>query len=217
MVVCARPVSGHGTPPRIGVESRTAPGRCGQRSDACHDASGLASRVCRRDTTRRRSRVPVHRDRPRRPYTRGASKRARVSRAARRPGCRGGPPLAPARARGLDACGTRTTIGERRLKRPSLPLSSTPKNHRCRVAHIRGTAAQCGGARPWRPGDVNDNRLLMPLLKAHDVAMLLLTRIQYLAGRTAPTCALELIPQEKLYGAKRSPMILFGRPRSELQ
>ena len=32
MVVCARPVSGHGTPPRIGVESRIAPGRCGQRS-----------------------------------------------------------------------------------------------------------------------------------------------------------------------------------------
>ncbi len=124
MVVCARPVSGHGAPPRTGVESRTTPGRCGQRSNTRHNASRLASRVCRRHTTGRRSRVPVHRDRPRRPYTHGASKRARVSRAAWRPGSRGGPPLAPARAGGLDARGTRTMTGGR--ADPSFTPASAP-------------------------------------------------------------------------------------------
>ena len=118
LVLGARPVSRHGASSRAGVELEPAPGRRGQRSGTCRTASGLAPRVCRRDTTRRRRRLPAHGDGPRRPYRGGTSQRARVSGAAWRPGrlCRS--PVAPARAGGPDAHGARTMNGRRARRSP---------------------------------------------------------------------------------------------------
>ncbi len=69
-----RGILGHGTPPRIDVESRSATGRCGQCTNGGRHPSGLASRDRRRDTTGWCCRVPSDADRPRGPDTGGASK-----------------------------------------------------------------------------------------------------------------------------------------------
>ena len=95
--------------------------RCGQRSNAGHNAAGLAARVWRRDAAGWGCRVPLHADRPCGQHTGRAGKRDRVSRSTRRSGRGRGPPLASPRRRRPDACGERTMTCAGHSSRDGLP------------------------------------------------------------------------------------------------